>query len=53
MRSSHARSTQEVQGLSANDVAELTRLRAENARLWMERDDLKRTVVLWVGEATK
>jgi transposase-like protein len=42
-----------AQGLSTNDVAELKRLRAENARLRMERDVLKRSVVLWVGEATK
>ena len=42
-----------AQGLSTDDVAELKRLRAENARLRMERDVLKRSVVLWVGEATK
>ena len=41
------------QGLSTDDVGELKRLRAENARLRMERDVLKRSVVLWVGEATK
>jgi transposase len=42
-----------VQGLSTGDVAELKRLRAENAQLRMERDVLKRSVVLWVNEATK
>jgi transposase len=43
----------EVEGVAGDPAAEIKRLRAEVAALRMERDVLKRSVVLWVKEATK
>ena len=42
----------EREGLSSDERARLSRLEAENARLRMERDLLKRTVAFWVTETS-
>ena len=43
----------EIEGLSVDERARLAHLEAENVELRMERDVLKRSVVLWVREATR
>ena len=47
------RARQGLGDLTVSEAEELKALRAEVAELRMERDVLKRSVVLWVKEATK